>query len=79
MVLRIQMAKFKPRQYLLRANSPNLMLVKLSRYTVYHAKFESENGAYGILSKHTRALYTQQHYSYLCFIQPSFDGIYTIL
>ena len=32
MVLRIQIAKFKFRQYLLRANLPNLMLAKLSHY-----------------------------------------------
>ena len=32
MALGIQIAKFKFRQYLLRANSPNLMLAKLSRY-----------------------------------------------
>ena len=35
MVLRIQIAKFKFHQYLLRANLPNLMLAKLSHYTVY--------------------------------------------
>ena len=35
MALRIQMAKLKIRQYLLRANSPNLMLAKFSRYTVW--------------------------------------------
>ena len=35
MVLRIQIAKFKFCQYQLRANSPNLMLARLSRYTVY--------------------------------------------
>ena len=34
MVLRIQIAKLKFRQYQLRANSPNLMLAKVSRYTV---------------------------------------------
>ena len=34
MALRIQIAKFKFCQYLLRANSPNLMLTKLSCYTV---------------------------------------------
>ena len=34
MALRIQIAKFKFRQCLLRANSPNLVLAKLSRYTV---------------------------------------------
>ena len=34
MALRIQIAKFKFRQYLLRTNSPNLMLAKFSRYTV---------------------------------------------
>ena len=33
MALRIQIAKFKIHQYLLRANSPNLMLAKFSRYT----------------------------------------------
>ena len=35
MALRIQIAKFKLRQYLLRAKSPNLMLTKLSHSTVY--------------------------------------------
>ena len=34
MALRIQIAKFKFRQYLLRTNSPNLMLTKLSHYMV---------------------------------------------
>ena len=34
MALRIQIAKFKFCQYFLRANSPNLMLAKLSHYTV---------------------------------------------
>ena len=34
MVLRIQIAKFKFHQYLLRANSLNLKLAKLSRYVV---------------------------------------------
>ena len=34
MALRIQIAKFKFCQYLLRANLPNLMLAKLSCYTV---------------------------------------------
>ena len=34
MALRIQIAKFKFRQYPVRANSPNSMLAKLSRYTV---------------------------------------------
>ena len=34
MVLRIQIAKLKARQYLLRANSPNLMLPKISRYMI---------------------------------------------
>ena len=40
--LRIQIAKFKFRQYLLRANSPNLML---SHYTVSHIQspFREEN------------------------------------
>ena len=36
MAIRIQIAKFKLRQYLLRTNSPNLMLAKVSRYTVHH-------------------------------------------
>ena len=39
MALRIQIAKFKIPQYLLRVNLPNLMLAKLSHYTVlqfYH-------------------------------------------
>ena len=35
MALRDQIAKFKVRQYQLRALSPNLMLTKVSRYTVY--------------------------------------------
>ena len=35
MALRFQITKLKFRQYLLRANSPNLMLAKLSHYTVY--------------------------------------------
>ena len=35
MALRIQIAKFELCQYLLRANSPNLMLAKVSRYTVF--------------------------------------------
>ena len=35
MVLRIQIIKFKFHQYLLRANLPNLMLAKLSHYTVF--------------------------------------------
>ena len=35
MALRIQIAKLKIRQYLLRANSPNLKLTKFSRYTVH--------------------------------------------
>ena len=35
MALRIQIAKFKLHQYLLRANSPYLMFTKLSHYTVY--------------------------------------------
>ena len=34
MALRIQIAKLKIRQYLPRANLPNLMLTKFSRYTV---------------------------------------------
>ena len=34
MALRIQITKLKIRQYLLRANSPNLMLTKFSHYTV---------------------------------------------
>ena len=34
MALRIQIAKFKNCQYLLRANLPNLMLTKFSHYTV---------------------------------------------
>ena len=34
MALTIQVTKFKIRQYLLRANSPNLMLAKFSHYTV---------------------------------------------
>ena len=33
MVLRIQITKLKIHQYLLKANSPNLMLAKFSRYT----------------------------------------------
>ena len=33
MALRIQIAKLKIHQYLLRANSPNLMLAKFSLYT----------------------------------------------
>ena len=40
MALRIQIAKFKFRQYLPRANSPNLMLTKLSYYTVIYALIE---------------------------------------
>ena len=42
MALRIQIAKFKVHQYLLRGNSPNLMIAKLSRYMViymYHTPF----------------------------------------
>ena len=35
MALRIQIAKIEFHQYLLRANSPNLMLAKFSRYTVH--------------------------------------------
>ena len=35
MALRIQIANFKFHQYLQRANLPNLMLTKLSHYTVY--------------------------------------------
>ena len=35
MALRIQIAKFKFHQYLQRANLQNLMLTKLSHYTVY--------------------------------------------
>ena len=34
MALRVQIAKFKFCQYLLKANSPNLMLANVSRYTV---------------------------------------------
>ena len=34
MMLRIQIAKLKARQYLLRANLPNLMLTKISHYTI---------------------------------------------
>ena len=34
MALRIQIAKLNIHQYLLRANLPNLMLAKFSRYTV---------------------------------------------
>ena len=37
LVLRIQITKFKLHQYILRANSPNLMLTKLFRYTVLRA------------------------------------------
>ena len=36
MTLRIQIAKFKYHQYLLRANSPNLMLTELSCYAVVY-------------------------------------------
>ena len=36
MALRIQITKFKFHQHLLEANSPNLMLAKLSRYRVYY-------------------------------------------
>ena len=36
MALTIQVTKLKIRQYLQRANSPNLMLAKFSRYTVFH-------------------------------------------
>ena len=35
MTLSMQMAKFKFRQYQLRAVSPNLMLAKITRYTVH--------------------------------------------
>ena len=35
MVLRIQIAKFKIRQYLLKANLSNLMLAKYSHYMVW--------------------------------------------
>ena len=35
MTLSIQIAKFKFRQYQLRAVSPNLMLAKVTRYTVH--------------------------------------------
>ena len=38
MALRIQIVKFKIRQYLLRANLPNLMFAKFSRYTVCSSK-----------------------------------------
>ena len=38
MVLRFQIAKFKFGQYLLRVNLPNLMLAKLSHYTVVFYK-----------------------------------------
>ena len=34
MALRIQIAKFKFRQYQLRVNLPNLMLAKVTHYTV---------------------------------------------
>ena len=34
MALQIQIAKFKFRQFLQRANSPNLMFAKLSHYIV---------------------------------------------
>ena len=34
MMLRIQIAKFEFRQYQLKAVSPNLMLAKVTRYTV---------------------------------------------
>ena len=39
MALRIQIANFNFHQYLLRANSSNLMLAKLSRYTVYYTHY----------------------------------------
>ena len=37
MTLNIQIAKFKIRQYKLRAILPNLMFAKVTRYTVYRA------------------------------------------
>ena len=45
MALRIQIAKLNIHQYLLRANSPNLMLAKFSRYTV---AFPYNHNYYGI-------------------------------
>ena len=45
MVIRIKIIKFKIHQYLLRANSPNSMLAKSSRYTV---------GSYTIHNKLTK-------------------------
>ena len=41
MVLRIQIGKFRFHQYLLRANSPNLVLTKPSHYTVLTWSFSS--------------------------------------
>ena len=48
MALRIQITILKIRQYLLRANLPNLMLTKFSRYTAVYAMLARSIG-YSIL------------------------------
>ena len=51
-------AKFKTRQYVLKTDSPNLMLAKFSRYTVLWVTYEmmSDSGIGKVVIVHTRYL-----------------------